>query len=284
MTRRKIGIALITLLALAGLTYYQLSPVRLLDARSAEPPIDAEEDIVVVTYNVNFGVGDPSSARYPETIAALARQEADVLLLQETTPFWEEVIGEALRETYPHQRWRDPTLPYAASGAAILSRFPLSPLDVSPSPVDWFACISAVATTPRGPLRLVNVHLEPAATKPALFYVAFHHHLEIDAHVDAFDLNPHDVPTIIAGDFNEERAGATETLTDRGFDDPVRRFATGKVTWRWPPLALQLDHVFVSDHFEALNATVEEEGASDHFPVRVGLRYSLEGLSAPPSK
>ena len=270
-------IALGTLVAIAALTYQQISPVRLLDLKRAEQPTAAAEELVVVTYNVNFATGHqrfPSASLYFFTAELLSQQEADVIVLQETNAFWQRVIGEAMSERFPHQHWREPTAPYAASGAAILSRFPLSPLEVSPSPVGWFESISAVTETPHGDVRIASVHLKPAVGVRALLTATADHRREMQAHLDALHLSSSGTPTIIAGDFNEERAGATKLLADRGFDNPLRRYAPGTATWRWAFLpSLQLDYVFASESLDALSATVLVGGTSDHLAVRAAFRF-----------
>lgn len=265
-----------TLFGIAALTYALISPVRLVDLKSPDAPIGAEEELVVVTYNVNFATGRnrfPAASLYGSEVSALRAQNADIIVLQETNLFWQRMLGETLLDRFPHQYWREPTAPYAASGAAILSRFPLSPLEASPSPLGWFESISAIATTPHGDVRIAGVHLEPAVGVRPLLSATSHHRQEMLAHIDAFDLANRDLPTIIAGDFNEERAGATRLLSTLGFENAVRRFATNDVTWKWWPLKLQLDHIFANDALEALSARVEVAGTSDHYPVRAAFRF-----------
>ena len=52
-----------------------------------QSPIADRHTITLATYNMNFGLAGDA-----ETLGALAALEADVVLLQETSPEWERAI------------------------------------------------------------------------------------------------------------------------------------------------------------------------------------------------
>jgi len=263
--RRLLGAVVAGALALLGLSTCRTSrPASALDAAH-----DLEPDLRVATFNLNFGLaGDP------ETLEALEALDVDILLLQETNDVWEASVAERLRDRFPHQRWH-PATDYPAGGSAILSRYPLRALTVSPSAAGWFAALATVVDTPRGPVQLLDVHLKPSVSASGsvvsgYFSTPPERVAEIEAHLDALDA---DTPTIIAGDFNEQSGGALDVLEDRGYVRP----ATPRTTWRWSvgPFRLhqRLDHVLHTDHLRCTHLEVRDEGRSDHLPVVAHLRF-----------
>lgn len=233
------------------------------DTPSSEPA-----DLTVATYNLNFGLaGDEATL---DTLEAL---EAGVLVLQETSPEWELHIRARLGARYPHQHWLH-SESYPAGGSAILSRHPLREIRESPSAVGWFAAIRAVVETPSGPVQVIDVHLKPPVSASGSLVVGYfttpdERRLEMEQHLDA--LHDRDLPTIVAGDFNESRGEALSLLGQLGFENAGTRFAPGRPTWRWQlgPVRLRhrLDHVLHDARLECLGAVIVDAGRSDHVPV-----------------
>jgi endonuclease/exonuclease/phosphatase family metal-dependent hydrolase len=97
------------------------------------------------------------------------------------------------------------------------------------------------------------------------------------AHLKLFDPK---LPTIVAGDFNEQRGGGLATLKALRFGDAIRaqnRTSSSPTTWRWKvgPLMLrqQLDHILYDRRrFTCVEARVLKIGRSDHLPVVALLR------------
>ena len=277
-TRRRMliagGIALVVS-GVAAAVFYFRSPVALFTPTTAAAQVPDEEELSVATYNVNYGVaGDPSTVR---TIQAL---NADVIVLQETTDEWQQHIEAQLFPTHPHQYWLQPDRGLAAAGLAIVSRFPLRGHRISDSPVGWFRALSVQVGTPDGDVQVINVHLEPPLSASALWNVSDHHETEIRHHLS--ELRDTDVgaalPIVIAGDFNEERAGALRVLEEEGLVNAGALFAPGDATWKLPSgpsfAELTLDHVLVGEGMHPVNAQVLSRGRSDHLPLVVGLRRS----------
>lgn len=246
------------------------SPVSLGSFGTARAPSVGTPQLVVLTYNVNYGIGGDAA-----TLALIEESDAHIIFLQETTAEWQAAIEERVRGRFAYQVWRDPSGRYAAGGGAILSHWPLRDIETSPSAAGWFEAIGAVVESPFGDVRVAGVHLEPAASLGAAMRVSAHHEDEIQAHIQAFALDG-DLPTIIAGDFNEERAGALRTLEAMGFVDATDDYHPGVPTFEWPigamTLRLQLDHV-LHRRLESLSAHIVSGGRSDHQPVRAAFRF-----------
>jgi endonuclease/exonuclease/phosphatase (EEP) superfamily protein YafD len=225
------------------------------------------DSLRLMSFNVNFGIaGDPS------TIDAIAAGNADIVVLQETNPTWAAPMIDRL--DYRYHTFEDPT-GWPAGGMGILSRDPIVSLEkLPPPPGAPFFAWRAVIDTKLGRIQLVDVHLRPPMSDGGSWIVGYWstrevREREITYHEAAIDPK---LPTIIAGDFNEETDGrAIAYLVDHGFTDAVKQFVGTKRTWEWPTssmtLRFQLDHVMYDDHFVALTAAVLEAGRSDHKPV-----------------
>ena len=87
-------------------------------ACSAGPPlrVAGPDAVRVLTYNVNWGMPGPA-----EALAAIRLADADVVMLQETTPNWEATLRRELADDYPEMHFRHAG---AAGGQALLSRMP----------------------------------------------------------------------------------------------------------------------------------------------------------------
>jgi endonuclease/exonuclease/phosphatase family metal-dependent hydrolase len=141
----------------------------------------------------------------------------------------------------------------------------------------FFPAQRIIIGTPTGDVQLLNVHLRPAIengswvkgflTTPKV------RQKEIAAHWDKIDTS---LPTIVAGDFNEDPDGlAIRFLAERGF---ARVPTTGPTTWHyekmvkgkpWDLLKMDIDHVLVDGTFTTKDAHVVDAGTSDHRPVVV---------------
>lgn len=235
-------------------------------ARRAVEPLPDRPHVTVMTFNVNFALaGDP------DTVAAIADQDADVIFLQETTADWEAVLRSNLAASHPHmvfKHWPP------AGGLAVLSKRPLADVEYLPAR-DWFPAARVVLDTPLGPLQVLNVHLRPPlgdggsvvrgyfSTKPI-------RQREIDAFAAALDPS---IPSLVVGDFNEHEGGrALKWLRDeRGMRSALPEFEPYATTWRWRTSVLTLrgryDHIVYDRRLEPLRVEVRRAGRSDHLPV-----------------
>jgi len=240
---------------------------RMAPPRAAAVSPAAAAPLVVVTYNVLYR--RPGSAG---TLEALRRANADVALLQEITPRWERALREHLRDRYPYMRFHAAR----AGGLAVLSRWPLGEAELLPAP-RWFPALRVPVEAPGGRLQVVAVHLRPprfdrARPLQVLAETAAERRAQIEAYWKA--LAP-ELPTVIAGDFNESRTGdAVSFLTAHGLTSALAAIDPDATTWHdltGSRAAWQLDHVMVDPAFTVAAAEVMRAGDSDHFPVVVKL-------------
>jgi endonuclease/exonuclease/phosphatase (EEP) superfamily protein YafD len=232
---------------------------------------ESKSPIRLMTYNVNYANPDPDSA-----LDAIEKADVDVVLLQEITGEWKRSLEKRFAQQYPHRVYRIHTR--AAGGLAVLSKHEITTEEVFPSPErGWFPAERLVVESPLGAVQILHVHLRPAIdngswikgfiTTPPL------RRREIEAYWKHVSL---DLPTIVAGDFNEDPTGtAVAFLEAQGLS---RVSTTGPTTWHYVVwnngkksdlLKLDIDHVMVDKRLSAQPATVLDAGASDHRPVIV---------------
>jgi endonuclease/exonuclease/phosphatase family metal-dependent hydrolase len=224
----------------------------------------------VVSYNVHYA-GDEDS-----TLDTLGAIDADVVLLQETTPAWERVLRRRFAGRYPHMafhHWRR-----GAGGLAVLSRHAVTTDELLPPAEHWFPAQRLVVAAPGGPAQVLHVHLRPAIDQGdwvrGFFSTPPIRRREIEAYWKRMASG---MPTLVAGDFNEEPgASALGFLADRGL---VRVDSGELATWEWKGiwkgapvhLRMKLDHVLADRHWRVRDAHVVAGGGSDHRPVVVTL-------------
>ncbi len=260
--------ALLVLAAACGSS----QPVVMTSLASAVPalPMTPREPraLRVMSYNVNFGLaGDPEGA------AAIASASPDVVLLQETDAAWEGALVAALGATYPHRRFEPPP-DWPAGGMGILSKYPIVAAEVLPSTAGPFFAWRLVIDAPLGRIQLLDVHLKPPMSEGGSWVVGFfstrdQRRSEAMQHAGALDRH---LPTIIAGDFNEESSGKAITyLDEQGYVDATAQFAGTHRTWEWPAgsitLRFQLDHILYDTRLIAIAGGIVERGRSDHKPI-----------------
>lgn len=231
----------------------------------------AANQMRVMSYNVNFGVAGDQP-----TIDAIAGSKPDVVFLQETNEEWQRALVARLGAEYPHRRFTHPEGRWAAGGMGLLSKYPVVALQHLDSHGGWFFAWRVVLDTKLGRVQLLNVHLRPPMSDGGSWTVGYfstrgNRLEEIEHHYAALDKK---LPTIILGDFNEERDGrAIGFLEEHGFADATAQHAGKTRTWEWQvssiTLKFQLDHILHDDHFIAVTGAVVEAGRSDHKPIWV---------------
>lgn len=255
----------IALLSLVVLPACSAPPRIAVAARPGEPVL------TVATYNVNFGLeGDPAG------IEAIRATDADLVVLQETTPSWEQALRRELGAAYPRMVFRHHG---AAGGMAVLSRVPVKEEEWIDSPSGWFPGWRLVATTKLGKVQLLAVHLHPPVSEGGSYVSGYVttgrvREEELGAFLDGLDP---ELPTLVLGDFNEEEDGdACQLLVARGMVSVLRDWQPDQPTWRWQTslghISFRLDHVFHDRALAPLEARALEAGRSDHLPVVVKLR------------
>ncbi|MBK8252038.1 MAG: endonuclease/exonuclease/phosphatase family protein [Polyangiaceae bacterium] len=240
--------------------------------------------LTIGIYNVLYALAERKEGTPPSTWVdestrdqALALK-ADVLLLQETNAVWEGALRPELAKTYPYCKFHD-AVKWAPEGLGLCSKFPILVDDLERAPGAMFPAQHVRIGGPKGHLDVWNVHLQPAIASPVDWEKVHletraRRKLEVEYFVSKMDPN---LPTMIAGDFNERPEGdAFSYLSRVGFDNALPKVGQKAVTWRWagvtPPLEHQLDHLaYRAASFRVVAAKVERGGRSDHDAVVVTL-------------
>jgi endonuclease/exonuclease/phosphatase (EEP) superfamily protein YafD len=219
----------------------------------------------LMTYNVEYNNPDRDA-----TIAAIASADADLVLLQEITQTWQDELTARLGDRYPHRLFH--LHDRKAGGLAVLSKLPLDGDELFASPATgWFPAERFTVRAPVGDVQVMNVHLRPAIDRngwvSGFFTTQAIRVTEVTAYAQHLT---RDVPTIVAGDFNEyPGGGAVEHLLATGL---ARVPAVGPATWHYVDAANQdllrfdLDHILLGK-LAARDAVVLDVGTSDHRPV-----------------
>jgi len=233
-------------------------------------------DFLLKTYNVNFGLaGDP------DTLAAVGAGAPDLVLLQETTPEWEQALRAAYGAAYPHQDFIEEP---GAGGLGVLSRHPFVTDEILVSPAGWFPAWLLTVRTPTGAVQVLQVHLKPPYAERGGWFVGYwstprERRLEIEAYLPYLDPA---LPTVVCGDFNERGGPALDAALAVGLRDALPR---GEDTWRWRVAGIELeaplDHVLYFGGLRPLSAEVQLLGRSDHLPVLVGFALEQGGTTTP---
>jgi len=225
-----------------------------------------------MTYNVHWANPAPTTS-----LDAIDKADPDVVLLQEITSEWKTLLEKRFKDRYPHRIYH----PGRAGGIAVLSKLPIKRDELwhAPNTGAFFPAQRIILDTPRGDVQVLNVHLRPAIeggswikgfmSTPAV------RRREIEAHWLKIDK----LPTIVAGDFNEDPDGlAIDFLAGHGL---ARVPTSGPTTWHyeqivkgkpWDLLKMDIDHVLVDGNFTAKDAHVMDAGTSDHRPVVVTIQ------------
>lgn len=212
---------------------------------------------------------------FAEDVSAIAalldRTQADIVVLQEVTP-WHFRRLEELRalEALPFRAVRtDP----GHTGLGVWSRFVLSN-------VQWFtvACepqVRAWTKVPAGPrLRIYAVHAPPPIPSKV---GAWHRWFIAMAREVAGEVSEHADPVVIAGDFNATVDHRPfRALLRVGFVDSALAVRRGwRMTWpkRWRsvPALFRIDHVLLRYGIRVVRYRVGQSSGSDHRPLVVDL-------------
>jgi endonuclease/exonuclease/phosphatase family metal-dependent hydrolase len=239
-------------------------------ARQARGP-GAQQVLRVMTYNVNYGIpGDGP------TLEAIEAGKADVVFLQELNTAWIRALRAKFGDAYPHTAFFPRV---GAGGIGLMSRLPiLEQKLIAPEGDGWFPALRLVLDSPLGAIQVLVVHLRPPVSDGGSFVWGHFttpaiHEKEITRFCESLDRA---WPTLVAGDFNEEKDGRAITYLERA-DGPMKmksalpEFQPDRPTWRWPTALHtfegQLDHIVYDQRLEPVSVEVLEAGRSDHFPV-----------------
>jgi endonuclease/exonuclease/phosphatase family metal-dependent hydrolase len=224
--------------------------------------------VSVMTFNVNFGLaGDPA------TLGAIARQDADVVFLQETTPRWESAIRAQCGADYPNIQFRhvDGGGGGRAGWASSRSCRSRALITCRRRLVPRRAHRADVADRR---LQVLNVHLRPPISNSGSAVSGYLttppvREAEMSTFATALDKT---LPTPDRRGFQRERARAgVRWLHANGFTSALPEFAPDAQTWRWRTSYIALsgryDHLCYDARLTPLRVEVRNAGRSDHLPV-----------------
>jgi len=211
----------------------------------------------VLTANVALGTADAAA------LAALARDRADVLVLQELTPQLAGAVGTRIAADFPH-RVLD-ARPHA-SGAGVWSRYPITGTE-SVGGFELATIKVRVAVPGAAAVTLVNTHIVGPWPQPIDGWRA-----ELALMRDTMaGLAAQPGPVIVAGDFNATHDMAPfRALLSTGFGDAADQSGAGlarsfPADSPIPPL-IGIDHILIR-HALATDARTVRVPGSDHLGV-----------------
>lgn len=241
--------------------YTVLMPIKVRAAES--PPGDASIRLLVA----NVLMENRESEAFLDIVD---RYDPDVILTIETDAWWEQAL-RPLEEDYPNTLKIPLDTTY---GMLMHSRLEIIHPRVRYILIDSVPSMHMQVALPSGDRVFMHfVHPHP----PNPVYATETTERDAELLILAREVEKHQKPTLIAGDFNDVPWSATTNLFQKtsGLLDPrlgrgmFNTFNARNALMRWP-----LDHVFHSDHFRLVRMERGPAWGSDHFPLFIEL--SLE--------
>ena len=205
-----------------------------------------------------------SNPHHERALRAIRAADADVLLLMEVTPGWEESL-RALEQSYPHGAAvpRDDNF-----GIALLSRVPGTSIRFIYAADTGLPIVVADLELEGKPLRIIGAHPLPPMNRRA--QAARDEELRYVARQAAGG----GMPVAALGDFNTTPWSPSfgELLRLGGLRDGRKGHGL-KATWPcfFPPLLIPIDHCVVSGQVGVSSFEVGPDIGSDHYPIIVEL-------------
>lgn len=229
------------------------------------PPGPVVARLTVLTSNVEFGNATG------ELLAAIRREEPDLVFVQECDPACSEALAAELSPAdYPH---RNVVEGDAASGSAILSKHPLRPAPGIPTRLAMPGSTAVVGGREDRQINLQLAHPLPPIPNGVDDWQQDLRQVRTYAEGAATT----DRPTLIAGDFNatQDHAAFRRVLDAGGLRDSAT-LAGAAHTPTWPtsvrrPLGTQIDHVLISKEFSVREVRFLELDNTDHRSLLVEL-------------
>jgi endonuclease/exonuclease/phosphatase (EEP) superfamily protein YafD len=215
----------------------------------------------IVTANVEY-----SNADRRRFLDWLGSHPADLVVVQEVTEAWARDLDRL--PAYPYRLLLAREDPY---GMGVLSRWPLGSVEPEDFAGDGLPSIAGHLQLSGRPLRFVALHTHWPLT-PGLARMRDH-----SLTAAARFLAPGEGPAVVLGDLNATpfSPAYADFLQGSGMRDAVNGSAW-QPTWMagfWP-LALRIDHVFVSPGLCVDNTAVGPGIGSDHRPLVARLRFA----------
>ncbi len=208
---------------------------------------------------------------------------ADLIFLQELTPYQATALADNLQDVYPYRALFEDDM--ADNG--LLSKYPILEYDLL-TPYQHLPFYTRFVVEVEGRrLTLINVHSAPPA-HPNFDNLTFHLRNLNTLQVVA-DAAAGGEALIVAGDLNAtDQSADYALLRGAGLEDAFRmagwgfgsswpRYRSIEYKGLAPPPLIRIDYIFISPHFAAERVWVGGETGSDHLPVLADLLW----LNAP---
>jgi vancomycin resistance protein VanJ len=228
----------------------------------------------VMTLNVHH-----LSAGVDAAMALIKREKPDVLCLQEVNQSHTDPVAR-ISQRLPG--WHVAR----AYDIAIISRFPISMLNVFPVPDTQRAMLETVLTVHGKRFAVLNIHMSTASTPSSLFTrgISRRAHLRVTAAIRGEQVrqmlaiaNQTPYPLIVAGDFNTPPRGIFYRRLRGRFTDAFTRAGWGTgYTFPAKLPVMRIDYVFANKGFAVMKCRTSTLKASDHYAVVADLML-LEG-------
>lgn len=205
-----------------------------------------------------------SNSDHERLLEQIARENADVVLLQEVNARWLKAL-DPIKTTYSHHI----ELPREDNfGIAVYSRLPIHSQQVH----DWtlldIPSIEIELEQGGQLVRIITTHPPPPVNH--IYYQAAQHQFEAIARI----LNNSEQPSVVIGDLN---------TTVWSSNHPILTAGTGLINAgqgflpTWPtslwPLMIPIDQCLVSPHFAVMDIHTGTDFGSDHWPLVVTLGW-----------
>lgn len=281
------------------------------DGGTTEITVDS---IRLFTYNT-CAMGQTRLSKIKEKIPIIdvvRESGADIVCMQEYAftlskdGHTEKELRNRLSDLYPHYDFT-PNTGKKAMGIALYSKFPIKKATrIDKRKSGYFSAMYYQLEAYGQRIGLINMHLHTNSIQPKdrILYDEMIDHFEKDSlerirtgmmrslakafrsRADEANLisrflqenHPADMPLIICGDMNDTPISYCYNTLKHGLKDSWQEAGRGPgITFREHHFWFRIDHIFHSNHFRALNATVCKDVLySDHYPLQTTLQLLKE--------
>lgn len=281
------------------------------EGNTKEIPVDS---IRLFSYNT-CAMGQTRLSKIKEKIPVIdvvRESMADIVCLQEYAftlskdGHTEKELRSRLSDLYPNYDFT-PNTGKKAMGIALYSKFPIKKATrIDKRKSGYFSAMYYQLEAYGQRIGLINMHLHTNSIQPKdrILYDEMIDHFEKDSlerirtgmmrslakafrsRADEASLisrflqenHPSDMPLIICGDMNDTPISYCYHTLKHGLKDSWQEAGRGPgITFREHHFWFRIDHIFCSDHFKVLNATVRKDVLySDHYPYQVTLQLLKE--------
>lgn len=227
---------------------------------SANPKQPMTAPLKVISFNVNT-----DNERYGDVLRYLQDQSFDVVVLLEVSTQWIDQLA-ALHDDFPHSLIEPRNDNF---GIAIFSRYPFSEKAVVPLTDYRIESLDVSISVDQRALRILATHPLPPVSGSST--------AARDAQLQTLTRPPHDLPTLVIGDFNL-------TQFSPRFDDLLRRSGMRDTsighglppTWMRaiPVFSIPIDQAIFTPDISVLTREVGPSLGSDHNPLILSIAFA----------